>query len=312
MGLFNKPEVVILKESLDSKEYLDKLQNLRATVPDNSIAGEKLDKEIAIVEAGIYGEDSILFELKNSGMNLVILRDLYIETADGRNAQIDYFVITPYANVIIECKNLFGNIEINSKGDFIRTFEYKNKRYKEGIYSPITQNERHLEIYRSCWEENKGLLSKLLAGKHFSDYNKTIVVLANPKTVVNDRYAKKDIKQKVIRGDQLINYLKNIKSDFASSPKSMREAGERILAMHKCDRTDYFKRFEELSQEIQDDTQAKRDISEPLNNDAKKDLVCPRCGGKLVLRTAKKGPNQGNQFYGCSNFPNCKYIINIE
>jgi len=47
-----------------SKEYLDKLQNLRATVPDNSIAGEKLDKEIAIVEAGIYGEDSVLFELK--------------------------------------------------------------------------------------------------------------------------------------------------------------------------------------------------------------------------------------------------------
>lgn len=34
---------------------------------------------------------------------------------------------------------------------------------------------------------------------------------------------------------------------------------------------------------------------------------CPRCGGKLVLRMAKKGSNTGNQFYGCSSFPKCRY-----
>lgn len=28
---------------------------------------------------------------------------------------------------------------------------------------------------------------------------------------------------------------------------------------------------------------------------------CPRCGGQLVLCTARKGENAGNQFYGCSN-----------
>lgn len=37
-------------------------------------------------------------------------------------------------------------------------------------------------------------------------------------------------------------------------------------------------------------------------------LRCPRCGNELVLRTAKKGNNAGNQFYGCSNFPKCRYI----
>ncbi len=36
-------------------------------------------------------------------------------------------------------------------------------------------------------------------------------------------------------------------------------------------------------------------------------LICPKCGGHLVLRTAKKGANAGSQFYGCSNYPNCKY-----
>ena len=35
---------------------------------------------------------------------------------------------------------------------------------------------------------------------------------------------------------------------------------------------------------------------------------CPKCGGELVVRTAKKGPHAGEQFYGCSNFPNCRYI----
>lgn len=35
--------------------------------------------------------------------------------------------------------------------------------------------------------------------------------------------------------------------------------------------------------------------------------ACPRCGADLVLRTAKKGPNTGNQFYGCSNYPKCRY-----
>ena len=37
-------------------------------------------------------------------------------------------------------------------------------------------------------------------------------------------------------------------------------------------------------------------------------LRCPRCGSELVLRTAKRGNNAGNQFYGCSNFPKCRYI----
>lgn len=312
MGLFSKPEVVVLKDSCDSKEYLAKLQKLRTTVQDNSFVAKKIDKEIAITEAGIFGEDSVLFELKNSGMNLVVIRDLYIQTEDGRSAQIDFFVITPYVNVIIECKNLFGNIEINNKGDFIRSFEYKGHRYKEGIYSPITQNERHLEVYKSCWESNKGFVRKLVASKYFTDYNKTIVVLANPKTVVNDKFAKKEIKQKVIRADQLINYLKNLKSDMASSLKTMKESGERIIAMNVQERTDYFKKYEDLVAEVKDEIEVNEEPvkEEPIVKE-EDNLVCPRCGGQLVLRTAKKGDNAGNQFYGCSSFPKCRYIRNL-
>jgi restriction system protein len=37
--------------------------------------------------------------------------------------------------------------------------------------------------------------------------------------------------------------------------------------------------------------------------------TCPRCSAEMVLRTAKKGANAGNQFWGCSRYPACKGIV---
>ena len=47
----------------------------------------------------------------------------------------------------------------------------------------------------------------------------------------------------------------------------------------------------------------------PQQTDALSNIIkkCPRCGSPLALRTAKKGPNAGKQFYGCNNFPKCRY-----
>ena len=36
---------------------------------------------------------------------------------------------------------------------------------------------------------------------------------------------------------------------------------------------------------------------------------CPRCGGVLVVRTARKGNNTGRQFLGCETFPKCRFTI---
>ncbi|MFN0128802.1 MAG: topoisomerase DNA-binding C4 zinc finger domain-containing protein [Verrucomicrobiales bacterium] len=32
----------------------------------------------------------------------------------------------------------------------------------------------------------------------------------------------------------------------------------------------------------------------------------PQCGKPMVVRTAKKGWNEGKQFWGCSGYPDCK------
>jgi len=40
--------------------------------------------------------------------------------------------------------------------------------------------------------------------------------------------------------------------------------------------------------------------------------VCPKCGGELKKRMAKQGKSAGNYFYGCANFPRCKYTKKIQ
>ena len=341
MGLFDKPEVTVLKESSDAKVYLEKLNAFQKEIVQGSDLANIIDKEIAITKAGITGEEAIMFELKNSGMDLVVLHDIYIETSDGRGAQIDFLVITPYVNVLIECKNLFGNIEINSKGDFIRSFSYRGKWIKEGIYSPITQNERHLTVFRDCRGETKGKIIRYAMMKSFDQYNKSLVVLANSKTLINDRFAPKEIKQTVIRGDQLIATLKSFWSDLKRNKKEMISFGEKCLSMNREDRKDYIMKYQELADQIgkrgtlepaPESTESKtrnsectvetsgdvlqeaedvRDIRSDTVLPAEK-LICPWCGKELVLRTAKKGMNAGKQFYGCSGFPKCRYVKNIK
>lgn len=36
---------------------------------------------------------------------------------------------------------------------------------------------------------------------------------------------------------------------------------------------------------------------------------CPKCGSDMVLRTAKRGENQGGQFWGCSKYPKCRGVL---
>lgn len=48
-------------------------------------------------------------------------------------------------------------------------------------------------------------------------------------------------------------------------------------------------------------------------SDQKKDQIppCPICGKMMVVRTAKSGKNAGNQFWGCSGYPDCKGVVKL-
>ena len=62
-------EIIILKESNSAEEHLAKLEELlpRAT----GKVKENIQKEIILTKAGIDGEKKVLYELKNSNMDLV-------------------------------------------------------------------------------------------------------------------------------------------------------------------------------------------------------------------------------------------------
>jgi len=40
--------------------------------------------------------------------------------------------------------------------------------------------------------------------------------------------------------------------------------------------------------------------------------TCPRCNGEMIKRVAKKGQQQGQAFFGCSKFPKCWGVVNID
>ena len=43
----------------------------------------------------------------------------------------------------------------------------------------------------------------------------------------------------------------------------------------------------------------------PMLGVAKKP-ICPKCNIQMVKRTAKRGDNAGQSFWGCSSFPKCR------
>ena len=49
--------------------------------------------------------------------------------------------------------------------------------------------------------------------------------------------------------------------------------------------------------------------SEVLEIFRDKRKICPKCESEMVLRTAAKGAEPGRQFWGCSTFPRCRFIM---
>ena len=242
MVFFRAQEPVILKEGSDAKEQLATLESLRETVPRSQ--RRRLDSDIRALKAGIVGEDRILFELRNSHLPLVVIHDLHLEF-EGLTAQIDFLVLTRRRNFVLECKNLYGDISVNARGDFVRSF---GGRRREGIYSPITQNQRHLGLMKRINLSMKGAIMSALLSPRFDDLYRGLVVLANPKTILHDRNAKKEVKQQLVRGDQLVATIESINSmrgpaDGKIPFKDVMERAERWLSMDTPVRTDYTARY---------------------------------------------------------------------
>ena len=137
--------------TLENKNIL-KLEELLKETTDENLS-KNIESDIKRLSYGVAGESNVAYELKNSHMPILVLHDLYLEFK-GLTAQVDFVVIAKNFILVIECKNLIGDIEINNKGEFIRIFKTSSGKVykKEGMYSPIVQNQRHLELIKDILE----------------------------------------------------------------------------------------------------------------------------------------------------------------
>ncbi len=71
--------------------------------------------------------------------------------------------------------------------------------------------------------------------------------------------------------------------------------------------------IKEIASEInkkteEDNISDEEHVNNVVDNQRKIEMgICPRCGGRLMIRKGKYG-----EFYGCSNFPRCKFKKNID
>jgi hypothetical protein len=227
MEIFNKfRNTVFLKEDSNLEKQLNELKNIRGKLENT----DEIDKDIKLLEYGIAGEKEIAFELKNANIGMYVLHDVTFE-CDGNKAQIDYLLFTRGYFYLIECKNLIGNLTVDSNGQFYREYDYKGKKIKESIYSPYTQAVRHQDIIKKVWSANHSKLDNFI----FNIFNRKnffrpIVVLSNSKCFLNTKYAPNEIKNNIIRADQLISYIQkdidNMQISELSGEKTLKQAAE--------------------------------------------------------------------------------------
>lgn len=270
MELLNKfTDTIFLKEDSNLERQIEELKVERNK---NLYYRDKIDYDIRMLEIGLQGEKEISYELKNSNIGMYVLHDITIEYEDLK-AQFDYIIITKGYIYLVECKNLIGNIYVDSNGQFIRKYEYKGKKYTEAIYSPYTQIVRNMNILKKRWINKNSKLRVAIQGKYFDTlWYKPIVVLSNSKSILNTKNAPKEVRSNTLRIDELNNYiardLEKYNKDLLSNKKIMEELANSFLTSNTSNFNNiankYKERVEDKSLEHKLRT-FRRDQSKKLN-----------------------------------------------
>ena len=270
MGLFEKfAETIFYKNDSELELQIEALKNLIKQYPNN----EKLKHKLKLCELGLQGENEIEYELKNANIGMYVLRDINL-VYKGITAQIDYIIVTPGYMYFVECKNLIGNIIINDRSEFIREYNYNGKKIKEGIYSPIRQAERHVDIFKKIYRERKHTLLDRVFQEKRESWFKPLVIMANPKNILKISYAPEEIKRKVIKSDNLVEYIKkdivSIDKDLVKNKKEMYELAFSIMENYNQEVTrDYESEFKE---KIVEYTKTTNEATIPCNDNAQNSI----------------------------------------
>lgn len=295
---------MLIKEKDKNQEQVNYLSELlERDIPDDK--KRLVERELKCLYSGNKGEKTsayyLNFEFKDA-KNWALIHDLRIEHK-GHVAQIDHLLIGRMMDIyVIESKNFASGVVISDEGDF--SYFYKNKPFP--IPSPIAQNQRHITLLNRFLTDND-LLPKRLGVSLKPNYRNIVLIsptsrLTKPNKGLYDCSA-------VMKSDKFISHFdKDIESSDLNSligltkvisSDSLRRFGEKLAYLHEPLNSDYSVKFDIDDNEVS--VKQKTDVP-----------VCPQCDAAMVKRSVKTGKNIGKEFWGCSTYPACKGVLNIN
>ena len=222
---------------------------------------------------GKYSEKLVCDKISELPDEYFIFNDLLFDS-NGRSTQIDHVVVSPYGVFVIETKGYKGWILGGENSEY-----WTQTIYKSSIkfYNPIKQNEGHVRFLRYLLKCSADIpFIPIVVFNNAADLKMHI----ENHIVVNRHDLKRAISQyktPVLDKVTVDWIIKTIQQNHVVANKE-------DLKRHKYNaKNQQYKSQNLISQGI-----------------------CPRCGGQLVLRQGKFG-----SFYGCSNYPKCKFTINL-
>ncbi|MCI8393859.1 MAG: NERD domain-containing protein [Bacilli bacterium] len=216
---------------------------------------------------GFMGEFWVKLELKKLPKNkYVVLNDIMIKDEKGTH-QIDHLVLSKFGIFVIEMKNYYGLIKGKEYDNKWCQYLGKNKSY---FVNPIHQNYGHLKSLSNLLKLDDKCFIPIVC---FSNQAKIAVKSRSIVTQVDY------LKSEILKYEELL------------VDKDIKELANIIISNNIEDK---FLRKQHV-----------KDIRIKINNnrELENNMICPKCGNKLVERNGKYG-----KFIGCSNYPKCKYI----
>ena len=222
---------------------------------------------------GKHSERLVRNKIQKLPEEYVVFNNLLFEDNE-HSTQIDHIVVSPYGVFVIETKGYKGWISGGENSEYWTQTIYKSKHQ---FYNPIKQNAGHVRFLRHLF---KGSANILFIPIVVFNNSAALKVHANNSIVVNRHNLKRAIRQyktSVLDRETIDWIIRTINQNRIIGDKNK-------LKQHKHN------------------AKARQYRSSSLISQG----ICPQCGGQLVLRQGKYG-----SFYGCSNFPKCKFTLII-
>lgn len=215
----------------------------------------------------------------------LILHDVLIDGADGYTSQIDLIIVGVRGVYVIEVK-MFENARIYGDCKKSKWYYYRGgKKYE--IYSPVKQNKKHIEYLKT-------FLSDFGDVPFFS----VITLLCDDFKVTNINDNPDDIRTVICSGLPAMN--DGLQLFAENKPVVFDEEKQRQIY-------EYILNNQHNGKEARQEHKEKVKEYKNALDEMKNQKICPYCKTPLVLRKGKYG-----EFYGCSNYPKCRYTLKSE